>query len=695
MTRLYSLDKHRNIGFMAHIDAGKTTTTERILFYTGISHRMGEVHDGNTQMDWMEQEQERGITITSAATTTYWRDHRVTIIDTPGHVDFTIEVERSLRVLDGVIAILCSVGGVEPQTETVWRQANKFKIPRLIFVNKMDRTGSDFFKVVQQVRDRLQANPLILQLPIITNDAFQGVIDLVENTAYVYNVDPLGLSFSQQDIPDEYKALTQKYREDLIANLSDRNDQILERYLAGITVEPELLRQQIRQDTISMKLVPVLCGSSFKNKGIQFLLDAIINYLPSPVDVVPVIGINPHSGQEIQCLADDNKPFSALVFKTMNDPYVGQLSFIRVYSGQLQSGMTILNSTQQKKSRIGRLLKMHANHRTEINEIFAGEIAAVIGLKDTFTGDTICDPAHEVLLDPIDFPEPVIAVAIETQTRAEQEKLVGALKKLNKEDPSFTVTKHDETGQILISGMGELHLEIITERLTREHNIKANIGTPQIALKEAFRKAFSSVGKFVRQSGGRGQYGHVIIDVLPLPRGGGIIFKSMLKGDVIPREYVPAVEKGIRESLQTGVIAGYPVIDLEIHLVDGSYHPVDSSDLAFQIAGSMAIKQGLTLGDPYLLEPIMSVSVYVPDEYVGDVIGDLTAKRGKILNLTKNGVAHVVEAEVPMMSLFRYATVLRSLTKGRADFSIKFATHEEIPASIIEGHFNKIKMKSS
>lgn len=691
MARQYSLEKHRNIGFMAHIDAGKTTTTERILYYTGISHKMGEVHDGKSQMDWMEQEQERGITITSAATTTYWKDHRVIIIDTPGHVDFTIEVERSLRVLDGVVSIFCAVGGVEPQTETVWRQANKYRIPRLALINKMDRMGADFYRVVTMIKEKLNTNPLMIQLPLFKNDEFIGIVDLIEQKAIIYNDSTLGSTFSIEEIPAEFHDDFMKYREEMVLTVAERNDQILEDYLVKGDVDPAILKDQIRKDTIALKIVPVICGSAFKNKGVQPLLDAIIDFLPSPLDVPPVIGFSSKTGKEVACGARDDEPFAALVFKTMNDPYVGQLSFMRVYSGALKSGTQVLNTTQQKKARIGRLLKMHANHRTEIDEIYAGDIASVIGLKDTFTGDTICDPQRPVLLDTIDFPDPVISIAVETQTRSEQERLITALKKLNREDPSFTVRTSEDTGQILVSGMGELHLEIITERLIREFDVHAHLGQPQVALKETFSKRFQAVGKFVRQTGGRGQYGHVVLDVIPLPRGAGNKFKSMLKGNVIPREYIPAVEKGVKDTLTTGVFAGYPMIDIEVHLLDGSYHPVDSSELAFQVAASIAIKENAKKGLPHLLEPVMTVDVTVPDDYVGDVVADLTSKRGKIVGMTKNIGSHNVKAEIPMLSLFHYATVLRSLSQGRADFSMKFSTYDELPKSLMDDYLLKIK----
>ncbi|MFC1850711.1 elongation factor G [candidate division CSSED10-310 bacterium] len=686
MARKYEMDKHRNIGFMAHIDAGKTTTTERILYYTGISHRMGEVHDGNTQMDWMEQEQERGITITSAATTAYWQSHRIIIIDTPGHVDFTIEVERSLRVLDGVIAIFCSVGGVEPQTETVWRQAKKYKIPRLAFINKMDRIGADFYHVIDMMKDRLNTNPLVIQLPLFQDDIFIGVVDLVEMKAIIYDTETLGATYKVDEIPKYCWPQAEKYREELLLNLGERDDNILEKYLNGEPISREELKARIRFDTINLTAVPVLCGASFRNKGVQPLLDAIVDYMPSPQDVPPVTGYNLETGADVPCEANDQAPFAALVFKTMNDPYVGQLSFIRVYSGHIKTGKMVINSTQQKKRRIGRLMKMHANHRNEIEEIYAGDIAAAIGLKDTYTGDTICDPSFPVLLDTIDFPEPVISIAVETRTRSEQEKLIRALRKLNQEDPSFSVKQNLETGQVLVSGMGELHLEIITDRLTREYQIKANLGEPQVALKESFRKSFLSEGRFIRQSGGRGQYGHVVLEVFPLARGAGILFKSKIKGNVIPTEYINAVEKGIRDSLKTGIFAGYPMIDTEVHLVDGSHHPVDSSDLAFQIASSMAIKKGVQLGDPFLLEPMMTMDVCVPDDYVGDVIADLTAKRGKISSMIKELGTQLIKAEVPMLSLFRYATTLRSLSQGRGNFSMKFSTYDELPKSIMENH---------
>jgi len=691
VARQVPLEKTRNIGIMAHIDAGKTTTTERILYYTGVTHKIGEVHEGAATMDWMEQEQERGITITSAATTCNWGDHRVNIIDTPGHVDFTIEVERSLRVLDGAVAVFCSVGGVEPQSETVWRQADKYGVPRIAFINKMDRVGADFFRGVSMIRDRLKANPVPLQLPIGAEDTFKGVVDLVEMKAIVWDEESLGAKFREEEIPADLQELAQEYHEKLIEEIASHDDDLMEKYLGGEELTKEEVRAAIRNATIGIKICPVVCGSSFKNKGVQNLLDAVVGYLPSPVDIPAIKGVDADSGAEIERKASDDEPFAALAFKIMTDPFVGQLCFIRVYSGVLNSGSYVYNSTKGKKERIGRLLKMHANKREEIKEVLAGDIAAAVGLKYTTTGDTLCPEDSPVILESIEFPEPVIAIAIEPKTKADQEKLGISLQKLASEDPSFRVRTDEETGQTIISGMGELHLEIIVDRLMREFKVEANVGKPQVAYRETVTKKVKVEGKFVRQSGGRGQYGHVWIEMEPQEPGKGYEFVDAIKGGVVPREYIPAVDKGIQEAMDTGVLAGFPCVDFKVALVDGSYHEVDSSEMAFKIAGSMAFKEAAAKASPVLLEPIMSVEVVVPEEYMGDVIGDLNSRRGRIMGMEGRAGAQVVSAMVPLAQMFGYATDLRSATQGRATYTMTFDHYEQVPKSVSEEIIAKVK----
>jgi len=669
---------------MAHIDAGKTTTTERILYYTGISYKIGEVDEGTATMDWMVQEQERGITITSAATTCFWRDHRINIIDTPGHVDFTIEVERSLRVLDGAIAVFCSVGGVEPQTETVWRQADKYRVPRIAFVNKMDRLGADFFRVVRMIQDRLGAHPLPVQIPIGAEENFRGVIDLVQMKAILWEEESLGAKYQVEPIPEELVGQAESYREKLLETVADCDESIMERYLDGRENSESELRRAIRRAGLELKLVPVLCGAAFRNKGVQPLLDAVIDYLPSPLDIPPVQGKNPVSQKDEERRPSDEAPFSALAFKIMTDPFVGTLTFFRVYSGALFSGSSVYNSTRGKRERIGRLLKMHANKREEIREVYAGDIAAAVGLRTAMTGDTLCEETQPIILESIDFPEPVISIAIEPRSKADQEKLGLSLQKLATEDPSFRVRTDGETGQTIISGMGELHLEIIVDRLLREFNVGANVGKPQVAYKETIRKAVEREGKFIRQTGGRGQYGHVYLRVEAQPPGTGFEFVDAVKGGTVTREYVPAVEKGVREATESGALAGYPVVDVKVTLLDGSYHDVDSSEIAFKIAGSLAFKEALSKADPVLLEPIMAVEVVVPEEFMGEVIGDISSRRGKVLGMDSRPAAQVIEARVPLAEMFGYATDLRSMTQGRATYTMQFSHYEAVPATICE-----------
>jgi elongation factor G len=687
MPRSIPLDKLRNIGIMAHIDAGKTTTTERILYFTGRTHKMGEVHEGAAVMDWMEQEQERGITITSAATACEWGDHRINIIDTPGHVDFTVEVERSLRVLDGAVALFDSVAGVEPQSETVWRQADKYRVPRIAYINKMDRTGADFEAAVQTMKERLGAHPLPIQLPVGVEGGFKGVIDLVTEKALVWN-DELGTEWEEQAISAEFAELAHEARTHLIEACADYDDELMETYLAEEEISPERIKAALRQATLDIKVTPVLCGSSFKNKGVQPLLDAVIAYLPSPLDVPPLTGIEPVKGQEegreAARPASDDAPFAALAFKVMADPYVGKLTYFRVYSGNLRTGSKVLNASTGRQERVGRILEMHANHREEREDIFAGDIVAGVGLKQTSTGDTLCDPAAPIKLETIVFPEPVIAVSIEPKTKADQEKLGTALARLAEEDPTFQVRSDDETGETLISGMGELHLEVIVDRMMREFKVDANVGRPQVAYRETVREPVEKIqGRFVRQTGGRGQYGHAVINLEPAP-GEGFDFVNKIRGGSIPSEFIPAVEQGVEEALETGVKAGYPMVDVRVTLVDGSYHDVDSSEMAFKIAGSMALKEAARRAKPVLLEPIMAVEVVTPEEFMGDVIGDLNRRRGRIEGMEPRGNAQVIKAYVPLAEMFGYATDLRSQTQGRATYTMQFERYSEVPSALSE-----------
>jgi elongation factor G len=691
MPRQVPLGRTRNIGIMAHIDAGKTTTTERILFYTGITYKLGEVHDGTAVMDWMAQEQERGITITSAATTCFWRDVRINIIDTPGHVDFTAEVERSLRVLDGAVAVFDAVAGVEPQSETVWRQADKYRVPRICFVNKMDRIGADFERTLAQIAVKLQANPVAIQLPMGREEGFVGVIDLVRMKAIRYRDETLGAEYLLEDIPADYQAQAREFREKLIEKVSEANDQILEKYLAGADIPEDEIKATLRRRTIESvrhekaPFVPVLCGAAFKNKGVQPLLDAVVDYLPSPVDIPPIVGTDPrNAGAPVERRASDDEPFAALAFKIMTDPFVGQLTFIRVYSGVMTSGASVYNATKGRSERIGRLLKMHANKREEIKEVYAGDIAAAVGLKSVTTGDTICDEKHPVVLEAMDFPEPVITLAIEPRTKADQEKLAQGLAKLMAEDPTFRVRTDQETGQVVISGMGELHLEIIVDRLRREFGVEASVGRPQVAYKETLTAAAEGEGRYIKQTGGRGQYGHAKIRVYPRQPGEGFEFVNKIVGGVIPREYIKPVEDGIREAMTTGVLAGYPVDDVGVELFDGSYHDVDSSEMAFKVAGSMAFKDAARKARPVLLEPVMRVEVVVPEEYMGDVMGDLNARRGRIQAMEARGGTQIVSARVPLSEMFGYATELRSRTQGRATYSMHFDRYEQAPQHVSE-----------
>jgi elongation factor G len=693
--RQYSLEKTRNIGIMAHIDAGKTTTTERILYYTGRSYKIGEVHEGTATMDWMVQEQERGITITSAATTCFWRDCRINIIDTPGHVDFTVEVERSLRVLDGAVTVLDAVSGVEPQTETVWRQADKYRVPRIVYVNKMDRIGADFFRCLSMLRDRLGAHPVAIQLPIGREDQYKGLVDLVEQVGFVWdeNDETLGKDFKKVPIPADMTEQVKEYREKMIEGLAEVDDHLMEKYVGGESISTDELKAAIRKGTIAMKLFPVICGASFKNKGVQALLDAVIDYLPSPLDIPPVQGINPETKATEERKAADDAPFSALAFKIMNDQHVGQLVFLRVYSGTLSASSGVLNSTKDRKERVGRLLRMHANKREEVEAIAAGDIAAAIGLKYTTTGDTLSDPDRPIVLEAMTFPEPVIAVAIEPKTRADEEKLGVSLSRLAMEDPTFRVTTEEETSQTLIHGMGELHLEIIVDRLLREFRVEANVGKPQVAYRETIRKKGEAQGKFVRQTGGRGQYGDVYIEVEPNEPGGGFLFENKIIGGAVPKEYVPAVEKGIKEAMETGVLAGYPMVDIKVQLTDGSYHDVDSSEMAFKIAGSMGFKEACRKAKPVLLEPVMDVEVVTPEEYMGAIVGDLNSRRGRILSMEARGSSQVIRANVPLGQMFGYATEMRSMTQGRATYTMQFARYEEVPAAIAEEIMAKVAGK--
>jgi elongation factor G len=684
MPRQVPLERIRNIGIMAHIDAGKTTTTERILYYTGVSYKIGEVHEGTAVMDWMVQEQERGITITSAATTCFWRDHRVNIIDTPGHVDFTIEVERSLRVLDGAIAVFCSVGGVEPQSETVWRQADKYGVPRIAFINKMDRVGADFFRCVAMIRDRLKANAVPLQLPFGSEEDFRGVIDLVTMKAFLWDDDSLGARYRAEEIPTELRPEAERHREALLEAVADCDEALLEKFLEGKEITESEIRKAIREATLAIKIVPVLCGTAFKNKGVQPLLDAVVEYLPSPLDVPAVQGVSPVTGRQEERAADDAVPFSALAFKIMSDPFVGSLTFFRVYSGVMSAGSYVFNVSRGKKERVGRLLKMHANKREEIKEVYAGDIAAAVGLRDTTTGDTLADENNPIVLESIEFPDPVIHIAIEPKTKADQERLGVSLQRLATEDPSFRVSTDKETGQTIIAGMGELHLEIIVDRLLREFKVDASVGKPQVAYKETIRKSVEREYKHVRQSGGRGQYGDVVLRLEPQAAGAGFEFVDAVKGGTVPREYIPAVEKGVRDALDGGILAGYPIVDVKVTLLDGSYHEVDSSELAFRIAASMCFKEAANRASPVLLEPIMSVEVVVPEEFLGSVVGDINSRRGRILGMEPRGGAQVVSAQVPLKEMFGYATELRSMTQGRATYTMQPSHYEPVPQMISE-----------
>ena len=688
MSRRFPLERTRNIGIMAHIDAGKTTTTERILFYTGRVHKLGEVHDGAATMDWMVQEQERGITITSAATTCHWRDHRINIIDTPGHVDFTVEVERSLRVLDGAVAVFCSVGGVEPQSETVWRQADKYSVPRIAYINKMDRIGADFSRGMQMMRDRLGANPVAVQLPIGAEERFRGIVDLITNKAIIY-LDDLGTSSEEAQIPDDMVEIVAEYREKLLEAVAESDEELMLKYLEGEEITEEEIRIGIRKATLAVKIIPVLAGSSFKNKGVQPLLDAIVDFMPAPTDVPAISGVNPNTGNEDRRIPRDDEAFSALAFKIMADPYVGKLTFFRVYSGSLKSGSYVFNSTKNKRERIGRILQMHANHREEVDVVYAGDIAAAVGLKFSTTGDTLCDEKSPIILESMEFPDPVIDVAIEPKTKTDQDKLGIALQKLSEEDPTFKTHTDHETGQTIISGMGELHLEIIIDRLLREFKVEANVGKPQVAYKETIKKPVKAEGKFVRQSGGRGQYGHVWIEIEPLEPGAGYEFANKIVGGVVPKEYISAIDAGIREAMETGVKAGYPMLDVRATLYDGSYHDVDSSEMAFKVAGSMALKAAAKKADPILLEPIMKVEVVVSEDYLGDVMGDINSRRGRIEAMDQRGNARVISSYVPLSEMFGYATDLRSRTQGRGQYTMQFSHYEEVPRNIAEDIVSK------
>ncbi len=684
MARKYPLDKVRNIGIIAHIDAGKTTTTERILYYTGVSHKIGEVHEGTATMDWMEQEKERGITITSASTTCFWNKHMINIIDTPGHVDFTVEVERSLRVLDGAVGVFCAVGGVEPQSETVWRQGDRYSVPRIAFINKMDRVGADFYSVVGEIEEKLGATPLVLQLPIGSESTFVGVVDLIKMKSIIWDSDVLGASFSEKEIPEELAEKALEYRSKMIETLADYDDALMEKYLEGEDVSEDEIKIAIRKATIGNSVTPVLCGTAFKNKGVQPLLDAVVDYLPSPVDIPPMKGKDPKTSEEITRKADDKESLSLLAFKIMSDPYVGRLTYFRVYSGTLKAGSYAYNSTKGKTERVGRLLRMHANKREDVDIVYAGDIAAAIGLKYTGTGDTLCDENNPILLESMEFPDPVISIAIEPKTKADRDKLSVALQKLAEEDPTFKIRYDEETNQTIISGMGELHLDIIVDRLKREFKVGVNVGKPQVAYKESIKVAVKQEAKFVRQTGGHGQYGHVWIEIEPLENNKGFEFVDKIVGGVIPREFIPSVEAGVKEALETGILAGYPVVDVRVTLFDGSYHDVDSSDMAFKIAGSMAFKEGAKKAKPYLLEPVMDVEVNVPEQYLGDVMGDINSRRGKIKNMEEKGQLKIIKADIPLGEMFGYATSLRSVTQGRGTYTMQFAHYEEVPKSIAE-----------
>ena len=683
MAREYSLEKTRNIGIMAHIDAGKTTTTERILFYTGVNHKIGEVHDGAATMDWMVQEQERGITITSAATTCHWKDHRINIIDTPGHVDFTVEVERSLRVLDGAVTVLTARGGVEPQTETVWRQAEKYNVPRMAYVNKMDITGADFYNVVKMMHERLQAKADPIQLPIGAEDTFKGIIDLIKMEAIVYE-DDLGKVEDEVAIPDDMKDQAEEYREKLLEACSEQDDEFMEKYLGGEEITEDDIKKVIRKATVTCQMVPVTCGTSYRNKGVQPLLDAIVDFMPAPTDIPPIAGVDPETGEEDQRPSSDEEPFAALAFKIMTDPFVGKLAFFRVYSGTLDAGSYVYNSTKGKKERIGRILQMHANHRKEIEKVYSGDIAAAVGLKDTTTGDTLCDEEHPIILESMEFPDPVISVAVEPATKNDQQKMGVALQKLAEEDPTFRVRTDEETGQTIISGMGELHLQIIVDRMLREFHVDCKVGEPQVAYRETIRKTVEAEGKFVRQSGGHGQYGHCWLKLEPQEPGEGFAFENKVVGGAIPKEFIKPVEDGVRQAMESGVVAGYPMVDIKATVFDGSFHEVDSSEAAFKVAGSMAFKNGAEKANPVLLEPYVKVEVTVPEEYMGDVIGDLNSRRGRIEGMEARNGAQVINGFVPLSEMFGYSTDLRSKTQGRGNYSMEVAYYDEVPKNIAD-----------
>ena len=683
MAREYSLEKTRNIGIMAHIDAGKTTTTERILFYTGVNHKIGEVHDGAATMDWMVQEQERGITITSAATTCHWKGHRINIIDTPGHVDFTVEVERSLRVLDGAVAVLTARGGVEPQTETVWRQAEKYNVPRMAYVNKMDITGADFFNVIKMMKERLNANAVAIQIPIGAEDDYKGLIDLVKMEAITYE-DDLGKVEDESEIPDDMKSQAEEYREKMLEALAELDDDFMEKYLGGEEITEDEIKRVIRKGTVACELVPVTCGTSYRNKGVQPLLDAIVDYMPAPTDIPPIAGVNPDTGEEDHRPSSDDEPFSALAFKIMTDPYVGKLAFFRVYSGTLDAGSYVYNSTKGKKERIGRILQMHANNRKEIEKVYSGDIAAAVGLKDTTTGDTLCDEEHPIILESMVFPDPVISVAVEPETKNDQEKMGTALQKLAEEDPTFRVRTDEETGQTIISGMGELHLQIIVDRMQREFHVACKVGEPQVAYRETIRKTVEAEGKFVRQSGGHGQYGHCWLKLEPQEAGAGFTFENKVVGGAIPKEFINPIEAGVKQAMEAGVVAGYPMVDIKATVFDGSFHEVDSSEAAFKVAGSMAFKNGAEKANPVLLEPYVKVEVTVPEEYMGDVIGDLNSRRGRIEGMEPRNGVQVIRGFVPLSEMFGYSTDLRSRTQGRGNYSMEVSHYEEVPKNIAE-----------
>ena len=684
MGRSHSLDKVRNIGIIAHIDAGKTTTTERMLFYTGVSHKMGEVDLGTAVMDWMEQERERGITITAATTTCFWKGHCVNIVDTPGHVDFTVEVERSLRVLDGAIGVFCGVSGVEPQSETVWRQADRYNVPRIAFVNKMDRIGADYFRVVDDVRRKFDTIVLPLQIPIGKEDNFVGVVNVINRKAYVWDLDKLGMRFSVREVPEELRERVEEMRQQVIEVLADFDESIMEKYIEGKDISEEELKKVIRRATVAGKVIPVLCGSAFKNKGIQPLLDAVVDFLPSPKDIPPMRGFNPLTGELIERRADDNEPFSGLVFKIVNDPFVGRLAYLRIYSGTIKAGSYVYNSTRDIKERVERLLRIHSNKRVDVDTMYAGDIAGVIGLKHTFTGDTLCDENKKVVFESMKFPEPVISVAVEPKTKADQEKLSLALKRMADEDPTFHVRYDVETGQTIISGMGELHLAIIVDRLRREQHVSVNVGKPQVAYKETVRRCVErQEGKFIRQTGGKGQYGHVVLRIEPLKKDERFEFVNDIHGGSIPKEFIPSIKKGVEEAMESGVLAGYPVVRVKVTLIDGSYHPVDSSDIAFKVAASIAFKEGMKKADPYLLEPIMAIEVNVPKEYLGNIVGDINARRGRVWSVEERGEQKTVKAFIPLSEMFAYATNLRSLTQGRGTYVMQFDHYEEVSKNIV------------